>query len=305
MMIAPTTFEEEYKDCSYAELINVRNELLQEIFGFENDEKRGIRDAAAWAFEPNPGVRYIVSIEYLETIIRLMKEKYIEGIAMVDEQNPEEQLVFINNVVWSDRIFEEEQVPEVKLARRLLNKLVKESNPEALNIRGAMFYEGRGEEQNQKKAVAFYKRAADGGCPVAMSNLGYAYFYGNGTAVNMALAYKYFSMAAHRGEWDAMNKLGDMYREGLYVNKDERMAFQMYDRCYDSIPHDDSTDAYPACLVRIAECLFDGIGVEQRPEVAGELLKEAERIFRKQIEAGNYYAKLCIGRVEKDLAKMG
>lgn len=304
MMIAPCTFIDEYKNCTYAQLIKVRNELLEEILGFEADEKRGLREGEEWSIHPSPQVRYQMNQEYLQELLKLMAEKYEEDTVMVDETKDDEQLVFIRNIIWSEGVYFGEPSAFTKAANKMLNKLIKNGNAEAMNLKGAMYYEGQGVEQDQKKAVNWYKKAADAGCSIAMSNLGYAYFYGNGTAVNMQLAYKYFSMAVQRGEWDAINKLGDMYREGLYVPKDEKMAFKLYDQCYGTVPHDATNDAYPACLVRIAECLYKGIGITVNHIAAYNLLKEAENILNIQIEDGNFYAKLCVDRVVKDIKEV-
>lgn len=67
---------------------------------------------------------------------------------------------------------------------------------------------------------------------------------------------------------------------------------------------EDGNDAYPAFLVRIAECLYKGIGIDKNCDIAYELLQEAEEIYNIQIEKGNYYAKLCIDRVLRDLREL-
>ena len=291
---------EQCKEYSYAELIKIRNKMLEEILRFEASEKSGLRDRDEWSERPGPRFHYQMKLQLLQQIINIMAEKNNEEIIMVDEANDEEQIDFIRNVVWSDNTscdFE-------KAAKRMLNRLVKNENADALNLKGAMYYEGHGVKQDKKRAVTLYKKAAEAGSSLAMCNLGYAYFYGNGTAVDMSQAYKYFTMASQRGEWDAINKLGDMYREGLYVPKDEQMAFYLYDQCYGSAPHDASNDAYPACLVRIAECLYKGIGVNENPDIAYDLLKEAEEILNIQIANGNYYANLRIERVIDDLREV-
>ena len=304
MMISPGNFIEQYKDLTYAQLINVRNELLTEILKFENGEKSGIREGEEWSIQPSPSTQYHMELVYLCELLVLMSEKYKVDTIMVDETNEEEQLNFIRNVIWNKDEYSCGAGSFTRVAVRMLNKLIKDGNAQAMNLKGAMYYEGQGVEQDQKKAVSWYKKASDAGCSIAMSNLGYAYFYGNGTAVNMQLAYKYFSMAEQRGEWDAINKLGDMYRDGLYVPKDERMAFSFYNKCYKAAPHDATNDAYPACLVRIAECLYKGIGISVDYDVAYNLLKEAETIFNIQIENGSYYAKRCIDRVVRDLEEV-
>lgn len=292
MMIAPRTFVDEYRNCSYAELIDVRNDLIKDILEFEHDEKIGFRDEGRWGRCPNPQVVYRMNMAYLQELLKLMQDKYDEETIMVNDKNEDEQVVFIRNVIWSEAKSDESPGSFTKAAKKFLNNLIKNGNGEAMNLKGAMYYEGVGVEQNLKKAVTWYKKAADAGCSLAMSNLGYCYYYGKGTAVNMALAYKYFSMAVQHGEWDAINKLGDMYREGFYVPKDEKMAFNLYEQCYRTVPHDATNDAYPACLIRMAECT-------DNPTIAYKMLKEAEKILSIQVSAGNYYAELNMDRVKR------
>ena len=305
MMISPGAFIAQYSRCSYAELIDIRNELMKEIFDFEAQEKSGIRNVEDWMISPGPDVRYQMNMDYLSELLKLMGEKYNEDVTFVDEHSDiSEQLEYIRNIVWSPDDIATWREDVYKKAIKLLNKLVKADNPEAMNLKASMYYEGHGVEKDQKKAVSLYKKAADAGYSLAMSNLAYAYFYGNGTVVNMPLAYKYFSMAVQRGEWDAINMLGDMYRDGLYVPKDEIMAVKLYDQCYRTVPHDATNDAYPACLVRLAECWYRGVGVVVNHIKGYQLLQEAENVYEIQISGGNYYAKLGLERVKKDIAEV-
>ena len=302
MMISPYTFIEEYKDYSYEQLVAVRNDLLKEILDHENYVRSGEYDLSIMGMCPSPDVVYQCNMEYLLELITLMNKKQKGNELFVDYASEEEQMRFIYNVL----IRKQEFVPDsyIKKAKSLLTKLVKRGNADALNLKGAMYYEGNGVKQNQKKAVELYIKAAEAGSSLAMSNLGYAYFYGNGTDIDYALAYKYFTMAEQRGEWEAFNKLGDMYMNGLYVPKNEAMAFSLYDHCYKQVPHDATNDAYPACITRIAECLIRGTGVAVNHIVARQLLEEAISIYELQIADGNYYAPLCIERTRNAMEEL-
>ena len=75
MMISSKNFYNEYKDCSYAELIKVRDELISEITEFEYKEKNNIRDSD-WEILPSPATVYSMNLEYLQQICILMAEKY-------------------------------------------------------------------------------------------------------------------------------------------------------------------------------------------------------------------------------------
>lgn len=302
MMVCPEAFVDEYKDYSYEQLIGVRNDLIMSILDYESAVKRGDMDTGAEIMCPSPDVMYQMDMEYLIKLLEAMNDKYKGSDRLIDTATEEEQILYIRNILLTKHEYVSENA--VKKAKALLEKLIKNGNAEAFLIKGAMYYEGNGVNQDQKKAVSLYKKSAELGNSTAMSNLGYAYYYGNGAPQNYEKAYMYFTMAEQRGEWDAFNKLGDMYKDGIHVPKDEQMAFSLYDHCYREVPHSAETDAYPACLVRLGECFYKGIGTNVNIITAKNLLETAKDILEEQIEADNYYAKLCIDRVNKDLKEL-
>lgn len=300
MMLSPESFIADYRGYSYAELIEVRNEIVIDLINYENYLKSGLFDIEC--MYPSPDVRYKMDQEYLIEVIKLMQEKYDEELSLIETATEEEQLNYVTNVFYGNQ----EYVPDdmIKKGKEILDKLVAYNNVDAINFKGALYYEGNRYRKNQKRAVALYEKAAELGSSIAMSNLGYAYLYGNGTNIDYEKAYKYFTMAEQRGEWDALNKLGDMYKDGIYVPKDERMAFSLYSYCYDVVRRDSSNDAYPGVLRRIGECFLRGIGVSADISRAKRLLEDAVEIYETQIEDGNYYAKLSIKRAKSLLEEI-
>lgn len=292
-------FKQYCKDMKYAQLINERNNLIEEMKVLEDIAKRGLEQSAQEY--PISVINYAKDMDYLMIILEEMKSKYECGVFMVDEDNEEEQLAYIRNVIWLANEQEEGYAKKIEEATRLLYKLMKRGNEEALNIRGAMYYEGQKVKQNLSRAVHWYIKAAEAGSSLAMSNLGYAYYYGMGVEVDMQMAYKYLSMAVEYEEWDAFNLLGDMYREGIYVPKDIDMAFKLYTRCLDNVSHDASNDAYPGALTRLAECIYERIKSYNDIELAIMLLNRAKDIAEEQIKAGNYYAPGILERINRNL----
>lgn len=300
MMLSPQSFIADYMEYSYAELIELRNELVNDLNSYEEFLKSGLADTEC--MQPSPSVRYQMHQDYLIEVIKLMQEKYEDELNLIDTASEEEQFNYVANVFYGNPLYVPDEM--TKKAKEILDKLISYNNADAINLKGALYYEGNGYRKNQKKAVALYEKAAELGSSIAMSNLGYAYLYGNGTDVNYEKAYKYFTMAEQRGEWDALNKLGDMYKDGIYVPKDERMAFSIYNHCFDIVKRDDSNDAYPGVLRRLGECLYKGIGVEADVTVAKSLLEESIEIYERQIDEGNYYAKLSVKRAKELLAEI-
>lgn len=72
MMISPEKFIEEYKNKSYAELLPIRNELLEEIQAFENHTYNPEMNMV----HPSPEVVYQCNLEYMGKLCELIAEKY-------------------------------------------------------------------------------------------------------------------------------------------------------------------------------------------------------------------------------------
>ena len=72
MMISPEMFVDNYKNASYAELLKVRDELIDEIHAFENHSY----DPRLDYILPSPEVTYQCNLEYLGKLCELISEKY-------------------------------------------------------------------------------------------------------------------------------------------------------------------------------------------------------------------------------------
>jgi len=198
-------------------------------------------------------------------------------------------------VLWGDETAEVSS----KLSEKVLgylHTLAELKNADALIALGAMYYEGRGVDQDYEKAAKYYKEAADTGNSQAMSNYGYNCYYGNGVEVDYEKAYQYFAYAAVLGEYDAINKFGDFYRDGKYVEENKDLAFKIYRHGIDVIPRDAKVDAYPVNLSRLADCLMHGYGCDIDYGIARNLLREAIMVFEQQKANGRFYADSGLNR---------
>ena len=84
---------------------------------------------------------------------------------------------------------------------------------EAYSNLGVSYYYGNGVNQDYRKAVQYYQKAAAKGHPFSMYNLAVACECGNGTPKDVGKAIKYYQMAAEKGVNDAINAL---IRLGMY-----------------------------------------------------------------------------------------
>ncbi|MCR5736591.1 MAG: hypothetical protein K6G64_02955 [Eubacterium sp.] len=85
MMISPEVYVEMLKDYSLEELIEERDELIEEMKALEEKVFSGDRTSEEWQIVPTPEVRYQESLEYVAEICKLLHEKYNKEIVWGNE----------------------------------------------------------------------------------------------------------------------------------------------------------------------------------------------------------------------------
>lgn len=78
MMISPETYAEQFKDASYEEMMEERDQLIRYLRKYEKLEKAGDRSGNEWMVHPQPVVRYQVYMEYLSVLLKIMRDRYNE-----------------------------------------------------------------------------------------------------------------------------------------------------------------------------------------------------------------------------------
>jgi len=74
---------------------------------------------------------------------------------------------------------------------KLYTKAAEQGDRNAQNSLGAMYTEGKGVKQDNKKGVKLYTKAAEQGHSFAQFNLGAMYYQGDGVKQNKLKAYKF------------------------------------------------------------------------------------------------------------------
>jgi len=97
-------------------------------------------------------------------------------------------------------------------------------NPESECTLGYLYSIGRGVPINLKRAVHFYRRAAQKGHVIATCNLAMCYCNGEGVRKDLQKALKLFRTAALKGDHQAQCDLGIMYRFGEGVRRNRKRA---------------------------------------------------------------------------------
>lgn len=169
----------------------------------------------------------------------------------------------------------------------LYEEAIKLGNDYAMNDLGALYYDGRGCNQDFAKAVHYFKMAASHGNSKARENLGYYYYYGRSVPVDYEKAFKYFAYGAFEGEITSLYKIGDMYKNGYYVEKDLNEAFIIYSRCLEIIEQTSQYYSAGQVYLRLGNAYLHGEGTNQDLKEALKHFQRAEIFLYNLVENGD------------------
>lgn len=82
-----------------------------------------------------------------------------------------------------------------------------------------------------------------------------------------------------------------MYAAGYYVEKNEREAFLIYERCADTMTEEAAKDVAGPVFLRLGKCFLNGIGTEKNAESALICYQRAELYLYGMVRNGNYMYK--------------
>lgn len=230
-------------------------------------------------------------------------DRLSEAIKLADDGDIEAMIEVANYIIWDDETQEVE--PELlEKALDYLHTAIENEHDVAMNTLGAMYYQGRGVEQDYTKAVYWYNEAANRGNVTSMSNLGYCYYYGRNIPVDYEKAYQMYTKAAIMGDLVAEYKVGDMFSSGKYVQKDEASAFRIYynlfERTKDDTENEYLREVYSGVCLRLGSALYKGRGVEVNLELAQFFLGEAKHHFKIRCDRGDVYAKSGLNQATEE-----
>ena len=180
------------------------------------------------------------------------------------------------------------------------------------------------EEDNDKKALEWYLKAAEGGDAEAMTQAAEIYFFRDDEDEQLkwlmkaaeqnyadaefelgsyyycydkpdyAKAMEWYKRASEHGGTTASCRVGEMYLKGEGVEKDEKTAFEYFKKAYDG------GSVYGEYL--LGKCYFDGTGVAQDKDKGIKHITEAAKYDNDaQYALGNLY--LDGNGVKKDVKK--
>ncbi len=227
--------------------------------------------------------------EITEIMLSLDPERYPETCELFAEHERDNEM---NGYELAARLMECDRTMPMtdevfSFVVTLLEDCVADGDEDAMNDLGALYYEGRNGKPDFEKAVYYYEMAAKAGSRQAEENLGYCWYYGRTGKKDYAKAFHYFLLGALDGHLISLYKVGDMYRNGLYVEKNPKEAFRIYNRCLETMTKEAADRVCgPVCL-RMGQMLLDGEGCEPDAEAALYAFQRAELYLFDMVKAGD------------------
>lgn len=129
---------------------------------------------------------------------------------------------------------------------------------------GLMYQLGYGVEEDNYKAVYWYKKAAKNGNPDAQENLANMYFAGIGTAKDSDKAIYWHEQAANNGDKFALNSLGSIYYYGSNDGKlkpSYESAIYWYKKS--ATQNDNIAELVNMAALKLGYMYEQGLGTEQ------------------------------------------
>ena len=146
--------------------------------------------------------------------------------------------------------------------------------------------------KDDKKALKYLSSAAKGGHPDSQILIGTMYRDGKGTNRNIIKSINWFKEAAEKHmNAEAYLYLAEIYEDGKYIEKNEKIAFQMYWRATNL----DNVEA----MFRLGIMCFEGRGTERNPNQALYMFEKASEYGHE--DASKWYDKASLGSSESDI----
>lgn len=231
-------------------------------------------------------------LKYISKINELLSSldiaKFPETVACLEQSSTDEIPAYelATNLVNCDRTSEMTR-PLFDFIVALYTKECDKGNHFAMNDLGALYYDGRGCEQDFTKAVYYYDMAAKFGNRQAQENLGYCYYYGRNIPVDYEKAFHYFALGAFDGHLISLYKIGDMYMNGYYVEKNPAEAFHIYERCLETMTDDAALTIAGPVFLRLGNAFLYGNGTEENAKNALICFQKAETWLYDMVASGD------------------
>ena len=140
-----------------------------------------------------------------------------------------------------------------------------------------LYRKGLGVEQNFKKAVKWYQKAADQGYANAQLELGFMYYKGLGVEQDLKEEVKWFQKAANQGNANAQHNLGVMYANGKGVEQNYVTAY-----AWESIAATNADNIDPRFKSHVLEVKMTPAQIAEAEELVKEMVKKNPKLLKKR-----------------------
>lgn len=150
---------------------------------------------------------------------------------------------------------------------------------------GAAYEYGVGVDPDVNEAIRCYQRVANIGWCEGNECLGTLYLFGRGVPVDYEQAFHYLTIDDNHQDIAIDYYIGEMYRQGLYIEKNEEVACRYYEK---KINEDYSTNIWKMDITHWRACYRLGVakhygwGTEKNIEEAWRLINNA-KLFRDDL----------------------
>ena len=177
---------------------------------------------------------------------------------------------------------------DVFMFTEAMNFLIEEEhNPEDMMYLGGYYYEIK----HFDLALKYYEMAATFDYDPAYECLGYIWYYGRTGERDYKKAFEYFSKLMDKGDPVSTYKVADMYRNGYYVEKDQKKYEQIIEELYPKVKDMNNVfDPVPEVFTRLAKIRT----LQGREDDAVDLYIYAKDFLAQRIRHNAFFGNLNI-----------
>ena len=190
----------------------------------------------------------------------------------IESVNPGRMINIFMNEQDAISMFEQ----DMKKAICWYERAAEQNHPAAMNSLGECYAMGRGVPRDLETAMEWYRRAAELGEAMADYNMGWHLEQ----AGKLSEAYAHYRKAADGNDDSAWWALGRFYENGVVVAQDGKEAR----RCYETGEKLGSVK----CKMRLARCKLLGIGGRREKKAGLDLCRQALELAKESSEKEDY-----------------
>jgi TPR repeat protein len=165
----------------------------------------------------------------------------------------------------------------------------KYGDPNAMNLLGVAYEEGKGIDKDLGLSTYWFRRAAELGDEFAQANLAIHYYQGLGVDKDAKLAYRWAARAAVRHHVDAQYLLGVLYEKGEGTERDYAKALDWYEAA--------AKQGDRAAMFAVGRFYQNGLGGDRD-------LAKAVAFYKQAAEKGHPDAKRALETLQEERKKV-